>query len=381
VQSAPLRLLVALRPSVAPALLVAVAASTIVFASTPFVIPAVAAEHGVSTGTAGLISAAQLTGFVAASWIGGRFLRPVRSVFVVGTTLGVIANLISAVAPNFGVLTASRLVSGVSLGLAAWFAWQAAFGHAGRTGDVAVVGPLVGMAAAPGIAAVIEAVGVNWMFVVLAAVEATPLLLVAQVARHHERPPHQRRHAPTRAARAILVALGVVTLGGSSVFVYGAAIGTEANGMSALAVSLVYSANSLASIPSARWLGRRGPAGIWFLSTAVSALLIAVSRSPIVFTAAMAAWGFVFFMGVPAAFALLASRSNFPQERAGDAQAVMALGRVFGPLLGGLFVGREAFGWLGIAAAGALGSASAVLLYVERGRFLVSRRASVQPAS
>jgi predicted MFS family arabinose efflux permease len=371
---APLRLLVAFRPTVAPALLVAVAAGTIVFAATPFIIPAVATEHGVSTGTAGLVSAAQLSGFVAASWFGGRFLRPVRAVFVVGALLGVVANLTSALAPTFGVLAASRAVSGVSLGLAAWFAWQAAFGDAARTGDVAVVGPLVGMIVAPAIAVAIETFGIDGTFVLLAVVDASPLLFVSHVRRHHERHPHRTRHAPTRAARAILLALGAITLGGSSVFVYGAAIGTDANGMSALAVSLVYSVNSLASIPSARWLGRRGPAGIWFLTTALSALLIAVSRNPLVFTAAMATWGFVFFMGVPAAFTLLASRSNFPEERAGDAQAVMALGRVFGPLLGGLLVGREAFGALGIVAAGALGAASLVLLYVERRRFLVVRR-------
>ena len=134
-------------------------------------------------------------------------------------------------------------------------------------------------------------------------------------------------------------------------FVYAAAIGEELDGLSPLTVSLLFSANALASIPSARWTGRRGPAGIWFLMTALCALTIALSRSGLLFGAAMIGWGFVFFMGVPAAFTLLAARSNFPEERAGDAQAVMALGRVFGPLLGGALYAAGSTSTLGIAAA------------------------------
>lgn len=371
---APLRVLLALRPTVAPALLIAVASSTVVFASTPFILPAVADEYGVSTGTAGLISATQLAGFVAASWFGGRFLRPVRSVFVIGTLLGVAANLASAVAPTFEVLAATRLVSGVSLGLAAWFAWQDAFGDAGKTGDVAVVAPLVGMVVAPVISALIESVGVNGVFVILACVAATPLIFVAGVATQDELRPHRMRHSATRAARAILVALAIVTLGGSSVFVYGAAIGTEANGMSALTVSLIYSANAVASIPAAKWYGPRGPAGIWFMGTAICAFSVASVRSSVVFSVALIGWGFVFFMGVPAAFGLLAARSNFPEERAGDAQAVMALGRVFGPLLGGVFIGAEAYGWLGVTSAGIVVLAASTLLLVDRQRFIVDRK-------
>ncbi|MDX2379580.1 MAG: hypothetical protein QNM02_07465 [Acidimicrobiia bacterium] len=369
---APLRLLLALRPTVAPALLVAVAASTVVFASTPFILPAVADEYGVSTGRAGLISATQLGGFVAASWIGGRFLKPVRSVFIAGTLLGVLANLASAIAPTFEVLAAIRLLSGISLGLAAWFAWQDAFGDDGKVGDVAVVGPLVGMVVAPTVAALIETIGVNGVFAVLGVVSAAPLVFVSGVGSHDELRPHRTRHAATMAARAILLALAIVTVGGSSVFVYGVAIGTEANGMTALTVSLIYSANAIAAIPAAKWYGPRGPAGIWFVCTAVCAFSIAGVRNPIVFSVALVAWGFVFFMGVPAAFGLLAARSNFPEERAGDAQAVMALGRVFGPLLGGVFIGAGAYIGLAFTSAAILMVAAGTLLFVDRRRFLVS---------
>jgi DHA1 family inner membrane transport protein len=88
----------------------------------------------------------------------------------------------------------------------------------------------------------------------------------------------------------------------------------------------------------------------------------------------MVGWGFVFFMGVPAAFTLLAARSNFPEERAGDAQAVMALGRVFGPLLGGALYAAGSTGTLGIVAASVMAAGAGLLLYVDRQRFVVQRQ-------
>jgi DHA1 family inner membrane transport protein len=108
--------------------------------------------------------------------------------------------------------------------------------------------------------------------------------------------------------------------------------------------------------------------------TAVCALVIAVARSGPLFSIAIVGWGFVFFMGVPAAFTLLASRSNFPEERAGDAQAVMALGRVFGPLLGGALYATGSTGTLGLVAAAVMMVGSALLLYVDRQRFVVVRQ-------
>ena len=371
---APLRLLAAARPSVPAALLLAIATSTAVFAATPFLLPSVADEFDVAIGTAGLMSTTQLAGFVVASWVGGRFLRPVRRVFVVGTLLGVVANLASAAAPSFELLTASRFVSGLSLGLAAWIAWQAAFGNDEKTGDVAVVGPLVGVLVSPLIAVVLQTAGLRWLFVLLAIVTALPLLFTRQVPAVDHLRPHRTRHAPTRAARAILVALGAITLGGSSVFVYAAAFGEELVGLSPSTVSLLFSGNALAASPSARWTGRRGPAGLWFLATAVCAITIAMARNGAVFGVALVGWGFVFFMGVPAAFSLLAARSNFPEERAGDAQAVMALGRVFGPLLGGALYASGSTGLLGLVSASVLTTGGALLLYVDRERFVVVRQ-------
>jgi DHA1 family inner membrane transport protein len=340
-------------------LLVAIASSTAVFTATPFLLSAVADEYDVAVSTAGWMSTAQLAGFVLASWVGGRFLRPVRSVFVVGTIVGVVANLGSAVAPTFEILALMRFGSGLSLGFAAWIAWQAAFGDSEKTGDVAVI---------------LESVGLRWLFVLLALITATPLIWLRQVPRVDRLRPHRTRHTPTRAARAILIALSAITLGGSSVFVYSASIGKDLDGLSPLTVSLLFSGNALASSPSARWTGRRGPAGLWFLATALCALAIAASRSGVIFGVALVGWGFVFFMGVPAAFHLLAERSSFPEERAGDAQAVMALGRVFGPIMGGTLLAAGSEVTLGLVAAGVMAIGSFLLLYVDRKRFVVVRQ-------
>jgi DHA1 family inner membrane transport protein len=158
------------------------------------------------------------------------------------------------------------------------------------------------------------------------------------------------------------------------VFVYGAAIGRDLDGLSPLTVSLLYSANALAAIPSARWTGRRGPAGVWFLATALCALAIAASRNGVVFGVAIVSWGFVFFMGIPAAFGLLAQRSSFPEERAGDAQAIMAIGRVFGPILGGTLLAAGSAVTLGVVSASVMSFGAVLLLYVDRQRFVAVRQ-------
>ena len=352
-----------------PAVVAAIASSTAIFTATPFLLRPIADEFGVSLGAAGWVSTAQLAGFVIGSWSAGRHLRPVRSVFASLALLGLVANLCAAVAPNLVALGFARFAGGISLGLAAWFAWQDAFGDAQKTSDVAVVGPLVGIVLPPALTVLLDAVGVRWMFVVLAVIAASPLLFVGQVDVRDRLRPHRTRHAATRASIAMLVALGLLTMGGSSVFVYAAAIGTEFNDLSPLAVSLAFSANALVAVPAAKWTGRRGSAGFWYLLTAGLAFLMPAVHIAPIFTFALVAWGFVFFMGMPAAFALLASKSRFPEERAGDAQAVMALGRVFGPLIGGAFIAAGDTTMMGIAATSLMCCASGLMLYVDRDRF------------
>jgi len=362
---APVRLLVALRPSVSTGVLVSTAVSTVVFSATPFLVRGVALDFGVDLGTVGIISTAQLGGFSLATWLAGRLLRPRRRTLAVAIVLGVVANLLSGLVGVFGLLVLLRLLSGISLGLIAWIAWAEAFGDSQRTGDIAVIGPIVGTIASPVVAVLIDRAGVDALFFVLAGLFLVPLALVHSTRLNALPPPeHGQRHRPTRAAAAILVCLGLMTTGGSAVFVYAGVIGQDNVGMSALAVSLVFAGNAIAGVPSARYRGTRKLPGLWIMVTAACALLIGVFNEPAVFWIALTLWGFSFWMAVPGAFALLAERSRYPNERAGDAQSVMAAGRVVGPLVGGAAYALSP-ATLGIVGFVVIGAAALLMVYIE----------------
>ncbi len=369
----PVRLLNAARLQVPAPMLAAIAASTLVFIATPFLIPAIAEYYDVATGSVGWMSTAQLAGFVVASFGAGRFLRPSRAVFVAIGVLGCLANAASAAAPGLIVLTFTRAASGVALGLAAWFGWQAAFGDRGKTGDVAVVGPLVGVIGTPLISWLASTHGPDWVFGTLAVTSAIPLVFVTRVAVADDVPRTRGRRKPaTGPAKVILVALALITFGGSSVFVFAAAFGLESVGVSATTVSIVFTLNAVASIPAAKWPFNKGKAGVWYLATGTLALLLSVTAQPWIYVPALIAWGFCFFMGTPTSFTLLAERSRYPEERAGDAQAVMAIGRVFGPLMGGaLYTGGTSWP-LGLAAFGSMAFAATLLLAVDRPKYVVT---------
>lgn len=361
---APVRLVVALRPNIPAGVFTATAVSTVVFSATPFLIPAIAADRGLDVGLVGIISTAQLGGFVLATTFAPRRFRPRRRMMVTAIVLGVLANLLSAAAPTFSVLVGARFVSGLSLGLIAWIAWAEVFGDNERVGDVAIIGPIIGTVASPIVALLADRSGPDWLFVVLAALYLVPAVFTRGMRLEAAKRPRRQRHRPTRAAFAILVALGLITFGGSAAFIYIGAIGTELVGLSPFVVSLAFSANAIAGLPSARYRGLRPLAGLWLSVTGLSALMVCTVHEPPVFWTFMIAWGFAFWMGIPGAFALLAERSNYPDERAGDAQAVMASGRVFGPLVGGALyeIGPE---MLGIGAGAVMLSGAAILVYAE----------------
>ena len=361
---APVRLLLALRTSTAPGVLLASAVSTVVFVGTPFIVRGVAVDRDLEVGVVGIISTAQLGGFTIAAWGAGRFLAPSRRALVASLVLGAAANLASGLTPDFATLAGTRLASGVSLGLIAWISWAQAFGDDDRVGDIAVIAPIVGTVGSPLIALVLDLAGPDELFYAFAALHLVPLAFVRTV--QFDGPAHRRsgRNRPTRAAAAILLCLGLITAGASSVFVFAAAIGQDEIGMSALAVALAFSANAIAGVPSARYRGRRRAPGIWFMAIAVVAIGLTVVRHPAMFWIALPIWGFSFWMAVPASFSLLAERSRYPEERAGDAQAVMAAGRVIGPLIGGA-VYATSVPAVGVVGGGIVLAAAVAMLYIE----------------
>lgn len=360
----PVRVVQTLRPDVATGVWVATAVSTVVFSATPFLVRGVALDQDVSVSVVGLISTAQLTGFSLTTWAAGRFLRARRRMLVIAVLVGAAANLTSGWAPAFSILLGARVVSGISLGLIAWIAWAEVFGDNRKVGDIAVVGPVVGTISAPIIASVIDTSGPDALFYGLAAIQLIPLAFIRTTRLDAAARPKQSRNRPTRAAAAILVGLGTITAGGSAVFVFTGVIGQDLVGLSPFVVSLVFSANALASVPSARYRGERKLPGLWMCVTGGAAVAVGVSHHPAVFWIALPTWGFSFWMGIPGAFSLLAERSKYPQERAGDAQSVMAAGRVVGPLLGGALyaVSPSALGWVG---GGIMVAAGLLMLYVE----------------
>lgn len=361
---APVRVLQTLRPNVAAGVLTATAVSTIVFSATPFLVRGVALDQDVSVSAVGIISTAQLAGFGLTTWAAGRFLRARRRMLVIAVLVGAFANLASGWAPWFTFLVGARLVSGVSLGLIAWIAWAEVFGDNEKVGDVAVIGPIVGIVSAPIIASVIDQSGPDALFYGLAAIYLFPLFFIRTTKLDAAARPKQQRNRPTRAAAAILIALGMITCGGSAVFVFAGVIGQDEVGLSPLAVSLVFSANALASVPSARYRGTRKLPGFWMGVTGLAAITVGVVHHPVAFWIALPIWGFSFWMGTPGAFSLLAERSKYPEERAGDAQSIMAAGRVIGPLIGGAAFAMSP-ATLGLVGGGIMISAGLLMVYVE----------------
>lgn len=361
----PVRLAVLLRPSVAPGVLLAVGFTHLVLTATPFLLDLVAESYSIGLASAALISTTQLGGFAAGSWGAGRWLRPSRRVFLAALVLALVVNVASAFLPPFPILLALRLVSGLSVGLITWFAWVQVFGDNKGMSNVAVIGPVVGIAASPVIAAFAVGGGTAAVFGFLALTAAVPLLFNGGTGKAEHMPERSERTAPVPAALVLLIALGLFTLGGSSVFQYTVVIGTGDLGLSTGMVAALFSLNAVVSIPATVWPWSRGIPSPWMVLTASCALLVTVADSPVAFVAGLAVWGFGFWMAVPAAFAALAARSAHPSDRAGDAQAIMSVGRVFGPLLGGLVLDRLGVVWLGLVGGGLMLVAAATVFAIR----------------
>ncbi len=360
---APFRLLASLRGTVDTGLVLATSVATTTFVATPLVLPAIGDRFDIGTGSAGAFSAAQLGAFVVGSWASGRLVEPSRRLFVVALLVLAGSNATSTFVPSFWQFVASRGVAGLALGVLTWLAYSQVFGDADRTGDIAVIGPLTGVAAAPLLGAVLAGADDVAVFWLLAALALIPLVSLPTFVAPPVKETHRTRAVPQ--AFVLIAGLAVITFGGSAFFVYVGAMGVEQYGMDPFVISLVFSANAAAGIPSARWRGGRPFSGAWMLLPAVFAVVLGFMDQPVVFWALVTTWGFCFWMSVPGIYTLLAERSRHPAERAGDAQAAMAAGRSLGPLLGGLVVGAGGFEMLGIAGGATIAAASLTVIVVE----------------
>lgn len=361
---APTRLLAAIRPAASLGVLAAVASVTVVFAATPFLIPEVASSFDVTLGVAGLISTAQVAGFALSSFLAGRMASASRPMLVGAGILLAVFNGAGVSPLPFGALLVIRFGAGVAMGIITWIAWSDATRHEGGIGDVAAVGPVAAMVTSPGLAWLAEVGGHQLVYGALAALATLVALLPSQVA---ALPPVGRTVSPSRSNRVLLAALALFTLAGSAIFVFAAVLG-ERTELSGLSVSIGFSLNALAGIAGTRVRARQGTGWLWMAATALCSVAVGLAPAGWVYLTAMTLWGFAFWVAIPEVFRLLAARSLRPEERVGDAQSLMGLGRVFGPAVGGLVLGADRFMPLTAVASSGLFLASLVVGIVERSR-------------
>lgn len=346
--SLPTRVIQSVRPEASPGVIAAAAVVAATFAATPFLLPDVAERLQVDIGSTGLLSTAQVGSFAIASFLSGRVFRPRRRLHYGSLAVVGLATVGSAFAVNLTALLLTRLLAGFGLGVITWIAWADATRFSRGIGDVAAVAPVTATIASPPLGWLIETGGYPLVFGALAFIAFAATLAPVDFG---ELPKVGRRVSGSRSNRLLLGALLVLSLGGSSVFIFTGAAAIEVHGMSPSTVAWALSVNAIAGVLATRRTAGDTHAGWWLAATALAALIVGLVRSPLVFFAALAVWGFSFWMAVPAVFRLLARKSLVPNERVGDAQAAMAAGRVFGPVVGGLALGAGSFGRLSLIGA------------------------------
>jgi predicted MFS family arabinose efflux permease len=97
-------------------------------------------------------------------------------------------------------------------------------------------------------------------------------------------------------------------------------------------------------------------------------VLAIVPGNVVLFLLGMSWWGFAWWMALPGALRMLAERSLLPDERAGHAQGLMAIGRAVSPMIGGAFADAGAYGALSVVAGSGLFAGGGALVAVQEGR-------------
>jgi len=336
----------AVRPQASSGVMAGAAVVAATFAATPFLLPEIAGRMNVDIGVTGLLSTAQVGSFAFASFLAGRMFRPRRRFHYGSLFLVSVASLGSVFAPTFPLLLVTRMLAGLGMGTITWIAWADATRFARGLGDVAAVAPLTAMLASPAIALLVEAGGHPLVFATLSLLALGATLLPVDFG---DLPRVGRSVSGSRSNRVLLGALAVLSVGGSSVFIFSGAVAQEVQNISPVTVSWALSLNALAGVVATRRRAGKGTAWLWLAGTVGPALVIGTITSSPVFFLSMALWGFAFWMGVPAILRMITERSAHPSERMGDAQAAMATGRVFGPVVGGLALGSGQFARLSLA--------------------------------
>lgn len=358
----PTRVIQAVRPQASSGVMAGAAVVAATFAATPFLLPDLSARLDIDIGATGLLSVAQVGSFAVASFFAGRLFRPRRRLHYGSLALVAVATVGSALVTGFALLLATRILAGLGMGTITWIAWAEATRFPRGMGDVAAVAPVTAAVASPVIGWLTGTGGYPLVFAALAFVALAAMLLPVDFG---DLPRVGRNVSGSRSNRVLLVTLGVLSIGGSSVFIFTAAAAQTLHGLTPMSVSWALSLNAVAGVIATRQTARRRHAALWLVATALSALVVGVIGSSVVFFVALTLWGFAFWMAVPAMLKLLAERSNNPSERMGDAQAAMAAGRVIGPLLGGAALGAGQFARLSIVGSVVIMAAAGAVAIIE----------------
>ena len=361
----PIRALYAIGRHASPAVLLSMMSSTLMFSATPFLITPIADQFAVGKGTAGVVSVVQVGAFALVNLVVPRLVPPRSSIFRWAVISLMISGAASAIAPSFVLLLVMRGLAGASAGVLTWIAWADAMRFERSMSAVSAAGPTTALVGAP-LIAFVSGSGMSAIYWTLVAA-SLPALFVSPPASGVARRSLTER-SRSRSNRVLLVALGLSTFFGASLFVYESVAASQLLGLSATATSLGFSLNAGAGLLGTRFAGRHRRPGRWLVAIAPAAFLTVNGGAPVWFYLGMAWWGFAFWMAIPGVLQMLAERSLARDERAGDAQALMAIGRSLGPGMGGALVGEGAFSLLAAISAGGLAVAGSMVIAVQDGR-------------
>lgn len=333
------------------------------YAATPFLIPVIAESYGVSEGAVGAVSVAQVGAFAAANFVLPRLVKPNGRILRIAAAVLLVLNVASAIPNIYGVLVAIRLVAGFAAGAMTWITWTSAMQERTSMSAVASTGPVTILIGAP-LVATVAGYGDRAVYVLLALATVPAVLLTAHVTGKRRTRGMLSR---SKSNRVLLLALGLTTLFGSALFINETLVARDIHGLSGVTASLAFSMNAAGGLLGARLSSRHRRPG-WMIISIAPAAAMTVIGPPVFFFIGMAWWGFAFWMAIPGVLQMLSDRSLSPSERAGDAQGLMAVGRSFGPVLGGVFVDMGSLVALGIVSAVGLTASGAMVVGVQEGR-------------
>ncbi|WP_405442713.1 MFS transporter [Streptomyces avidinii] len=316
----------------------------------------VGADLGVSDGTAGLmVSAPGVVAGLCAPLVtvgAGRLDR--RRVLCVLIALMVAANLVAAVAPDFAVVLAARLLVGISVG----GFWAIAGGlavrlvperHVGRATALVFGGvPTASVLGVPATTLLGEGVGWRTAFAAVGAlglVTLTALLLLLPAlppTRHVTFPELPALLRGNRAVRAGVVVTFLVVTGQFAAYTFVRPILQDVSGIDAEHVSTLLLGYGVAGVAGNFLAGARDPyRTLLVVSTSLTVILalIAVLPGPAAGTALLLAWGLVYGgVSVSVQGWMIKAAPDAPEAASSLMVAMFNLAIAAGALCGGLAV-------------------------------------------